>query len=62
MNFQEIHSYYKTLSIFCDIVTTSKEGEAIIMAASWKWRPELISIFVRMFVININAIDDAEYW
>ncbi|EOF9276403.1 helix-turn-helix domain-containing protein [Klebsiella pneumoniae] len=40
MNFQEIHSYYKTLAIadfFADIVT---EGEEVILAANKKWRPE----------------------
>lgn len=40
MNFQEIHSYYKTLAIadfFADILV---EGEEVILAASKKWRPE----------------------
>lgn len=40
MNFQEIHSYYKTLTIadfFADILV---EGEEVILAASKNWRPE----------------------
>jgi hypothetical protein len=56
MNFQEIHSYYKTLAIadfFADIVV---EGEEVILAANKKWRPERVYLFLyRGFVININA-------
>ncbi|SVU52934.1 Crp/Fnr family transcriptional regulator [Klebsiella pneumoniae] len=40
MNFQEIHSYYKTLAIadfFADILV---EGEEVILAANKKWCPQ----------------------
>jgi hypothetical protein len=53
--FQEIHSYYKTLAIadfFADIVT---EGEEIILAANKKWRRAIYLFLYRGFVININA-------
>ena len=50
MNFQEIHSYYKTLAIadfFADIVT---EGEEIILAANQNGaRSRVIFIFVPRF-------------
>ncbi len=56
MNFQEIHSYYKTLTIadfFADILV---EGEEVILAASKIGvRRQDIFILYRGFVININA-------
>ena len=64
MNFQEIHSYYKTLAIadfFADILV---EGEEVILAAGKKWGPESgylyfctelsLSIFIRVNGLSIG--------